>query len=134
MNQALAAWFGVPVVMVSGDDVAVAQGLDVAPHAEGVIVKRAINSRAVELVPLAEARAAIEAGARAGAAARQPGAPERAASYRVEMAYNNVTYPEIATAFQEVELLAPDTIAFTRATMPEAYRLIRVLYRFINPD
>ena len=24
--------------------------------------------------------------------------------------------------------------AFTRRTMPEAYRLIRVLYRFIDPD
>jgi D-amino peptidase len=134
MNQALAAWFGVPVVMVSGDDVAVAQTREVAPGAEGVVVKRAINSRAVELVPLAEARRAIEAGARAGVASARRGTPERPAQYRVELTYNNVTYPEIATAFQEIERVAPDTVAFTRQTMPEAYRMIRVLYRFINPD
>ncbi|MGE0041967.1 MAG: M55 family metallopeptidase [Vicinamibacterales bacterium] len=134
MNQALAAWYGVPVVMVSGDDVAVAQAKAVAPGAEGVVVKRAINSRAVELVPLGDARRAIEAGARAGVAAATRGTPERAGQYRVELAYNNVTYPEIATAFQEIELVAPDTVAFTRASMPEAYRMIRVLYRFINPD
>ena len=41
---------------------------------------------------------------------------------------------EVATAFREIEVLAPDTVSFTRDTMPEAYRLIRVLYRFINPD
>jgi D-amino peptidase len=30
--------------------------------------------------------------------------------------------------------VAPDTVQFSRPTMPEAYRLIRVLYRFINTD
>ena len=29
---------------------------------------------------------------------------------------------------------APDTIAFTQDTMPRAYTLIRLLYRYINPD
>ena len=34
----------------------------------------------------------------------------------------------------EMTLAAPDAVQFTRPTMPEAYRLIRVLYRFINTD
>lgn len=136
MNAALAAWHGVPVVMVSGDDAAIEELEGVVPGIRGVIVKRAINVRAVELVPLATARQAIEDGARAAVAAVTPGArtPERAAQYRVELQYNNFTFPEVATAFSEIERPAPDTVAFTRATMPEAYRLIRVLYRFINPD
>ena len=50
------------------------------------------------------------------------------------MQFRNFTIPEVATAFGEIELVAPDTVAFSRTTMPEAYRLIRVLYRFINPD
>jgi D-aminopeptidase len=29
---------------------------------------------------------------------------------------------------------APDTIAFTSDSMAEAYTLIRLLYRYINPD
>lgn len=136
MNAALAAWHGVPVVMVSGDDAAIEELQGVVPGIRGVVVKRAINVRAVELQPLAAARQAIEDGARAAVAAVTPGArtPERAAQYRVELQYNNFTFPEVATAFGEIELVAPDTVAFTRATMPEAYRLIRVLYRFINPD
>ena len=43
MNAMLAAWYGVPVVVVTGDDVAVAQVKEVATAARGVITKRAIN-------------------------------------------------------------------------------------------
>lgn len=50
------------------------------------------------------------------------------------MQFRNFNIPEVATAFNEVRLVAPDTVEFTRASMPDAYRLIRVLYRFINPD
>ena len=50
------------------------------------------------------------------------------------MQLRNFTIPEVAAAFSEIQLVAPDTVEFTRSTMPEAYRVIRVLYRFINPD
>jgi len=134
MNAALAAWYGVPVVMVSGDDVAVAEVLESVPGARGVVVKRAINVRAAELVSLAQARDAIAAAAREGVAGARKVPPSRQGPYRVTLRYRNFTYPEIATAFGEIELVAPDTVAFSRDTLPEAYRLIRVLYRFINPD
>lgn len=137
MNAALAAWHGVPVVMVTGDDAAIEELKGVVPAIRGVVVKRAINTRAVELVPLEQARREIEAAAREAVAAVAPDAQRasvRQSQYRVELQYNNFTYPEVATAFTEIELAAPDTVAFTRSTMPEAYRLIRVLYRFINPD
>ncbi len=135
MNAVLAAWHGVPVVMVSGDDAAIEEVTAIVPGVKGAVVKRAINSRAAELVPLEEARARIRQAARDGVAgAIRPSSPARADAYRVQLRYANVAYPEIATAFEGIELVAPDTVAFTRRTMPEAYRLIRVLYRFINPD
>lgn len=137
MNALLADWYGVPVVLVTGDDTAVDEVLALVPQVRGVAVKRAINVRAVELKPLAQARKEIAQEAQAAVAAVKGGAagtPKRAAQYRVEMQYNNFTFPEVATAFREIELVSPDTVAFTRPTMPEAYRLIRVLYRFINPD
>jgi D-amino peptidase len=134
MNAALAAWYGVPVAMVSGDDVAVAEVRESAPEARGVAVKRAINVRAVELMPLAEARKAIQAGVREGVAGSKRKPLVRQGPYKVRLRYRNFTYPEIATAFREIELVAPDTVGFSRETMPEAYRLIRVLYRYISPD
>jgi D-amino peptidase len=133
MNVALAAHYGVPVVAVSGDDVAIAEIKEAAPNVRGVVVKRAINVRAAELKPLQSARREIQEAAKDGVAAAKKTAPVTGA-VRVQLRYRNFTYPEIATAFKEVELIAPDTIAFTRESMPEAYRLIRVLYRFINPD
>jgi D-amino peptidase len=133
MNAALAAYYGVPVVSISGDDVAVAEVKESAPNARGVIVKRAINVRAVELKPLQTARREIQEAAKDGVAGATKAPPVRG-SVRVQLRYRNFTYPEVATAFKEIESIAPDTVAFTRESMPEAYRLIRVLYRFINPD
>jgi D-amino peptidase len=134
MNALLAAWFGVPVVLVTGDDVAVEEVKERVPGIRGVVVKRAINVNAVELKPLREARTEIEEAAREAVAGAKPSLQRRESQYRVELQYNNFTFPEIATAFREIELVSPNTIAFTRPTMPEAYRLIRVLYRFISPD
>jgi D-amino peptidase len=134
MNAALAAWYGVPVVVVTGDDVAVEEVRESAPSARAVVVKRAINVRAVELKPLAAARREIEEAVKAAVGDAKKPEPQRQASYRVQVRYRNFTYPEVASAFREIEVVAPDTVAFTRPTMPEAYRLIRVLYRFINPD
>src|SRR5688572_21550517 len=134
LNTLMAQWFGVPVVMITGDDVAVAQQKEWTPNVRGVIVKRAINMRAVEARPLTEARKEIEAAARESVAAAKKTAPDRAQGYKVRMQLRNFTIPEVATAFSEIQLVAPDTVEFTRATMPEAYRIIRVLYRYINPD
>lgn len=134
MNTLLAGWYGVPVALVTGDDVAVAQVREVATAARGVVVKRAINVRAAELMPLREARKEIEASARMAVAEAKKFAPKRPTSVRVRLRYRNFTYPEIAEAFPAIKRVEPDTIEFTASTMPEAYRLIRVLYRFINPD
>lgn len=134
MNTMLAAWYGVPVVLVTGDDVAVAQVKEVATSARGVVVKRAINIRAAELKPVQEARKEIEAAARDAVAGAKRVAQVRSAPVRVRLRYRNFTYPEIAEAFPTIRRVAPDTIEFSADTMPAAYRLIRVLYRFINPD
>jgi D-amino peptidase len=120
--------------MVTGDDVAVDEQKAVTPAVRGVVVKRAINSRAVELRPLAEARREIQEAARESVAGARRAAPVRAARYTVRLQYRDPTYNEVATAFAEVRAVSPTAVEFTRATMPEAYRLIRVLYRFITTD
>lgn len=134
MNAFLARWYGVPVVMVTGDDVAIEEQKATVPGVCGVVVKRAINSRAVELRPLADARRDIEQAARESVAAAKKMPPERLAQYTVRMAFRDPTIPEVATAFREVKLVTPTSVEFTREAMPDAYRLIRVLYRFINTD
>jgi len=134
INAAMAAWYGVAVALVTGDDTAVDEVKALVPGVKGVAVKRAINTRAVELLPLAEARRLIEAGAKEAVAAAKKPAPVRKGPYRVTMQFRDVTIPEVMSAFEEMSRPAPDTLAFQRDAMPEAYRLIRVLYRYVNTN
>lgn len=134
LNTMVAEWYGVPVVLVTGDDVAVAEVRDVAKGARGVVVKRAINVRAVQLKSLAVARKEIEDAAREAVTAAKKPQPKREEKYRVEMRFRDTLIPEIAEAFPSIERPSPDTVAFTAGSLPDAYRLIRVLYRFISPD
>lgn len=134
LNSALAAWYGVPVVLVTGDDVAVRQVQETAPGARGVYVKRAINVRAVELKPLQKAREEIELAAREAVARASRPKTQKLDQYRVRMRFRNFIIPEIAGAFEGIVIETPDTVTFTRKTMPEAYRLIRVLYRYLDSN
>ena len=134
LNTLVAAWYGVPVVLVTGDDVAVKQVAEIATSARTVAVKRAINPRAVELRAFKDAHAEIELAARDGVAAAKKFPPRRETSYRVEVQFQDVAIPEVAENLPGMQRPSADTIAFTQDTMPKAYTLIRLLYRYINPD
>ena len=134
LNTTVAAWYGVPVALVTGDDVAVKQVAEVATTAKLVAVKRAINPRAVELRPFKEVHADIERAAAEGVRSATRFPPRRAPSYKVEVQFNETAIPEVAANLPGMERPSPDTIAFTADTMPKAYTLIRLLYRYINPD
>jgi D-amino peptidase len=134
LNTTVAAWYGVPVALVTGDDVAVKQVAEVATTAKLVAVKRAINPRAVELRPFKQVHEEIERAAAEGVRAATKFPPRRASSYKVEVQFNETAIPEVAANLPGMERPAPDTISFTAETMPKAYTLIRLLYRYINPD
>jgi len=134
LNTMVAASYGVPVVLVTGDDVAVRQVAEVATSAKTVAVKRAINPRAVELRPFAAVHQEIESAAFEGVRDARKFAPQRAGSYKVEVQFQNVAIPEIAQNLPTMTRPMPDTISFTTDSMPKAYTLIRLLYRYINPD
>ena len=65
---------------------------------------------------------------------RKLSAPQRAQTYKVEVQFNELAIPEVAENLPGMQRPAPDTVAFTAETMPKAYTLIRLLYRYINPD
>ena len=134
LNTLVAGWYGVPVALVTGDDVAVKQVGAVATDARAVVVKRALNQRAVELRPLDEAHRDIEAAAKDAVARAKRIASKREAAYKVEVQFQETFIPEVAENLPGMQRPAPDTIAFSADTMPRAYTLIRLLYRYINPD
>ena len=134
LNTLVAGWYGVPVVLVTGDDVAVKQVTAVASNARSVVVKRAINPRAVELRPFTAVHMDIERAATEAVKNAQKFAPRREASYKVEAQFQDILIPEIAENLPGMARPAPDTIAFIADTMPKTYTLIRLLYRYINPE
>ncbi len=134
MNAMLAAWYGVPVVLVTGDDVAVTEVKEVATAARSVAVKRAINVRAVELVSLETARKEIEAAAREAVSGAKKTPAQRLGPFRVQMQFRDTLIPDVVEAFPTIQRVGPETVSFSADTMPAAYRLIRVLYRFVNPE
>ena len=134
LNTMVAAWYGVPVALITGDDVAVKQVAEVATSARTVSVKRAINPRAVELRPFMEVHHEIEEAAYQGVRDAKKFTPQRAAAYKVEVQFQEVTIPEVAQSIPTMTRPSPDTIAFTADSIPKAYTLIRLLYRYINPD
>jgi len=134
LNTMVAAWYGVPVALVTGDDVAVKQVVEVATSAKSVAVKRAINPRAVELRPFKAVHEEIEEAAFAGVRDAKKFQAKRPPSFKVEVQFQEVTIPEVAAMVPTMERPAPDTISFTTDSMPKAYTLSRLLYRYINPD
>ena len=93
-----------------------------------------MNTRTVELRPLADVRKEIQATAReAGAAARRT-PPQRTGPFRIQIRYRTTEIPEVAEGLPGIERPAPDVLAFSSSSMADAFRLYRVLYRHINPQ
>jgi len=134
LNTLVAGWYGVPVVLVTGDDVAVKEISETATGAKTVVVKRAINPRAAELRPLGVVHREIETAARDGVARAQRSKSIRERTYGIEVQLRNILIPEAAEVLPGMTRPAPDTVAFETDAMPKAYALIRFMYKFITPE
>jgi D-amino peptidase len=134
MNAAFAGALGVPVVLVSGDRAYVDQARPTyAASARAVVTKSAVTAHAAHLRPVEEVRRELEDGARAamlGLGDHEPwnvGPP-----FVVEMTLGNATHVEVAAGIPGVEKIGPLTVRFESDDPVAAYRLIRILYRFLS--
>ena len=134
LNTLVAGWYGVPVVLVTGDDVAVKQVSETATAARTVVVKRALNPGGAVRRPLEAVHREIEFKARASVTAAQRSKPIRERTYAVQVQLHNILIPEAAEILPGMTRPSPDTIAFETDAMPKAYALIRFLYKFITPE
>jgi D-amino peptidase len=134
MNAAYAGAHGVPVVLIAGDADYVRLARETyGSTAETIVTKTAVTAHAAHLRPVDEVLAEIEEKARnamLGLEGHQPwdvGSP-----YTVEMKLNNATHVEVAAGLPGVEKTGPLTVRFTEADPERAYRMIRILYRFLS--
>lgn len=128
INAALAGHFGVPVVMISGDDAAVAEAQQLIGPIEGAVVKRAISFHAANTMTPAAGQALIREKVKAGLARRGALRPYVIRGpIRLDVTFKNYTPAEVATYLPGIERRDAHTIRFTARDITEVSRFISFL-------
>ena len=125
LNALVAAHYGVPIALVSGDEltVAEAQRLEPAPH--GVAVKRSVTRYAAESLHPAIARERIRQAAREALTTRKPAsAPRFPNGATVELTFLTADMAEMSAWVRGVELVpgAARTVRFSGDNMLDLFR------------
>ena len=135
INILYAASLNVPVVLITGDQEAIAQARELIPGLEGVEVKRAIGTRAAIFRPVEEVRAEIrQASERAIRNRSKTTMPQMRAPFAFEITYTGTALADVAAQIPTVKRTGSHTVSYTTDDYRAGYRLLRVLYRFLTAD
>jgi D-amino peptidase len=132
LNAAYAGSIGVPVILAAGDSAFVEQFTRTVP-AEAVATKYAVTPQAARLLHpqvVRERLVAATGRALAGRANAKPWVIGKPVRVRLRLADNTTT--QILQAIPGVKQVDGFTVEFTAPTMADAYRLIRLMYRFVT--
>jgi D-amino peptidase len=138
MNESMlvaasAARFGIPLILVTGDDVLRDEVRSFSPRTEYVVVKRALSVEAAEPRPRAEVTAEIEAAAeRALRNLRTipPWDPRLPAQFDNEYGYILPEMAAIAVNFPQAQVVNNKTVRVRAQSFLESYLTFRALARF----
>jgi D-amino peptidase len=127
-NAHVAGHFGVPVALVTGDDVTVAEMEELLGAVEGVVVKEALGFHSARTLTPAAAQARIREGARRAverlaAGELRPVAPAEAPV--LELTFKNYRPAEVLAYLPIVERAGARTIRYTAPDMPTLARFMQ---------
>jgi D-amino peptidase len=134
LNAAYAGALGVPVILAAGDSAATAQ-LAKATGAEVVTTKYAETPMSARLIHPQVVRERLAAATGRALARVRSGAPKPmrlTTPIRVRLRLADVTTPQILEAIPGVKQVDGYTVEFTAPDMTSAYRMIRLMYRFVS--
>ena len=132
LNAAFAGALGVPVIVAAGDSAFAAQ-FATNVQTTTVVTKTAVTPQSARLRHPERVKEEIATAVRSGltnlASARpfQIGSP-----IRVRLRFADPTRPQILEAIPGVRQTDGYTVEFTAANMTDAYRMIRLMYRFVS--
>jgi D-amino peptidase len=134
VSAAIAGHFGVPVVMISGDDAAVAELQKIVGPVEGAVVKRAISFHSAATVTPRAAQALIRDRARAGVARRAEFRPHVVrAPIALDVTFKHYRPAEILAYLPMVTRTSSHAIRVTGRDMTEVSRFIAFIQTY-QPD
>lgn len=121
ISAAIAGHFGVPVVMISGDDAAVEEArATVGDGLDGAVVKWNLGFHSARTLLPAAARRRIEAAVREGLATRDDVAPYRLEGpVELELTFKNYMPAQVLAYLPSVERVDAHTVRFVGRDMPE---------------
>jgi len=132
LNAAYAGSIGVPVIMAAGDSAFVEQFTRTV-KVEAVATKYAVTPQSARLLhpKVVQERLVAAAGrALANRSSAKPWVIGKPVKVRLRLSDNTV--PQILQAIPGVRQVDGFTVEFTAPTMADAYRLIRLMYRFVT--
>ena len=130
LNAAIAGYYGVPVVLVSGDAAVCRQTSDIlGQDVMTVQVKEAYGRLAAKLVPMAEARRMIKAGVKEALAKLGRANPfKMVAPYTFELGYHVSAQADMgAMLLPSVKRVDARTLSFTADDYIQGFRTLRAL-------
>jgi D-amino peptidase len=126
LNTALAAEYGVPVLLITGDDLTCVDAAEYAPGAQQVAVKECVSRYAAICLPPRRTAAEIAAAAKAGMA--MAGRLERRCeAHRIEVEFDATHLAHAAAVVPTVELVGVRRIGFDAPTMAAAMKAFKVV-------
>ncbi len=125
INATIAGHFGVPVVMVSGDEQAVGEVQKMLGTVEGAIVKRSISFHAAAVMTPESSQALIRAKAKAAIFRVKDFRPTTATGpFRLELSYKSYTPAEMMAYMPGVERVDSHTVRFSARSIIDISRFI----------
>jgi D-amino peptidase len=126
LNAALAAEYGVPVLLVTGDDLTCADAGSYAPAAGLVAVKECVSRYAAVCLPPAVTSSAITSAAAVAmaSAGRVPGA---VSAHRIEVEFDATHLAEAAAVVPTVEQIGVRRVGFDAESMTAAMKAFKVV-------
>lgn len=127
INALFAGYYGVPVVLVSGDQTLAAEARALLGTVTTVEVKEAYSRSAARCLPLEESRRRLREGAREALARRgQPLRPDSPTTLLVE--FMKSSQADMASLLPGSERVGPRAVQYTHDSYIEIYRAWRVMY------
>jgi D-amino peptidase len=126
LNAAIAGHFGVPVALISGDDVAVEEARRLIGNVEGVPVKRAISFHSASTLTPQAAQVLIKQRVKAALARRENLRPYRLAPpVRLDLTFKNYRPAEMLAYLPIVQRTDAHSVRYTGRNMLEVSRFLQ---------
>ena len=130
-NAAIAGHFGVPVVMVSGDDAAVAELRGLLGDVEGAVVKHPLSFHAAVTMTPQAAQALVKSRVRAGLARRRDFRPwRRAGPVAVDLTFKNYRPSQVLALLPLFVRTTSHAVRFEARDMVQASEIMEFISNY----